>query len=67
MIDERLGSNPGRLRFLDPSGGVTPTKDLICQPCVSSDAYRQPQMSCDHLSTIRKLHIPNTGIPGVTN
>jgi hypothetical protein len=39
MIDERLGSNPGRLRFLDPSGEVTPTKDLICQPSVSSDAY----------------------------
>jgi hypothetical protein len=40
MIDERLGSNPGRLRLMDPSGEVTPTKDLICQPCVSSHAYR---------------------------
>ena len=39
MIDERLGSKPGRLRFLDPSGEVTSTKDLICQPCVSFDAY----------------------------
>ena len=24
---------------MDPSGEVTPAADLICQPCVSSDAY----------------------------
>jgi hypothetical protein len=24
---------------LDPSGEITPAADLICQPCVSSDAY----------------------------